>query len=464
MNYTFTHIPQSVKKINTKYRQIVTKIPTPQSIKILKEIYKKEIRSMHGQLPIVWNKAKGFQVYDKWGNKWIDFSSTIFVANSGHGNRKIIESMKKLLDKPLLHTYNYASEERKKYLNYLIKKTPKNFEKAYLLSSGTEATEASLKLMRLHGKRNNKKKLKVIAFDGNWHGRTLGSQFLSGKKNEKNWIGYHDPNIVHLPFPYPWLNEVKKSPKKFFQNSLKKLFLRKKINPKLDVCGFMIETFQGWGALFYPKEFIKELVKFSKKNNILVTFDEIQAGFGRTGELFGYMHYGVQPDIICCGKGSSSSLPLSIVLGKRNIMDIPEVGSMSSTHSANPLACLAGYENLNFILKNKLITNSRNLGNILHKNLKLISNKYSSINISVHGKGLLASLIFKDKSNKPLSKLCSKISELCFQKGLILVHTGRESIKIGPPLIINKSALKEGIKVIDESILEAINEFNLNVK
>jgi len=461
MKKGFKHFPVTVKKINTKFRRIITNIPTPQSIPILKQIYKSESRSMHGQMPIIWKKAKGFQVYDKWGNKWIDFSSTIFLANAGHGNNKIIDSIKKTLNKPLLHTYTYASEERLKYLKYLISKTPKNFEKAYLLSSGSEATEAALKLMRLYGKKNKKRKLGIICFTGNWHGRTLGAQFMSGNKNEKDWIGYHDPNIIHLPFPYPWIDEVNKHPKNFFQKSLKKLLVKKKLNSKLDICGFMVETFQGWGAVFYPKEFVKELVKFSKKNKILVTFDEIQAGFGRTGKLFGYMHYNIKPDIICCGKGSSSSLPLSIVLGRKKIMDIPNIGSMSSTHSANPIVCAAGYENLKFILKNKLIENSRNLGKILNEELNLISKKYSSINISVYGKGLIASLILKTNSNKPLSKLCSRICELCLQRGLLLVHTGRESLKIGPPLVINKAALLEGIKVIDETIGLALKDFKI---
>jgi len=459
MKRSFNHFPVKVNKINTKFRKITTSIPVPQSIPVLKKIYKIESRSMHGQMPIIWKKAKGHQVYDKWGNKWIDFSSTIFLANAGHGNQNIIRSIKATLNKPLLHTYTYASEERLKYLKYLISKTPKNFEKAYLLSSGTEATEAALKLMRMNGKKNKKRKLVIICFSGNWHGRTLGAQFMSGNQKEKDWIGYHDPNIIHLPFPYPWIEKVKKNPKDFFNKSLNKLLKEKKLNPKLDICGFMLETFQGWGAIFYPEKFVKELSKFSKKNKILLTFDEIQAGFGRTGKLFGYMHYKVTPDIICCGKGSSSSLPLSMVLGSKKILDIPNTGSMSSTHSANPMVCAAGYENLKFILDNNLIEKSKNLGKILNKELNRISKKYNSINISAYGKGLVASLIFKTKKQKPLDNLCSRICEICLQRGLLLVHTGRESLKIGPPLVISKEALLEGIKVIEEAIDLALQDF-----
>ena len=133
MKRAFNHIPVKVDKINTKFRKITTSIPVPQSIPVLKKIYKTESRSMHGQMPIIWKKAKGHQVYDKWGNKWIDFSSTIFLANAGHGNQNIIRSIKATLNKPLLHTYTYASEERLKYLKYLISNTPKNLRK--LISS-----------------------------------------------------------------------------------------------------------------------------------------------------------------------------------------------------------------------------------------------------------------------------------------------------------------------------------------
>ena len=216
MKHSFKHTPVAINKIDTKFRKIVTSIPVPESIPLLREIYDVESHSMHGQMPIIWDKAEGYQVYDQWGNKWLDFSSTIFLSNAGHGNKSIISSMMETLSKPLLHTYTYTSQERIAYIKYLIANTPKYFEKAYLLSAGTEATEAALKLMRLNGKKRKKKKPGIICFEGNWHGRTLGAQLMSGQDKEKEWIGYIDPNIHHLPFPYPWLNEVKASPKIFF--------------------------------------------------------------------------------------------------------------------------------------------------------------------------------------------------------------------------------------------------------
>ena len=141
----------------------------------------------------------------------------------------------------------------------------------------------------------------------------------------------------------------------------------------------MLETYQGWGAVFYPKEFVKALEKFARDNSILIAFDEMQSGFGRTGKLFGYQHYDVEPDILCCGKGASSGPPLSIVLGSSEVMDLPNIGSMSSTHSANPLSCVAGLENMKALLEDGLIEKASILGDIFHQELYIASKKIPTI-------------------------------------------------------------------------------------
>ncbi|GAA0366735.1 acetyl ornithine aminotransferase family protein [Bowmanella denitrificans] len=454
----FSHVPVDVKKIESRYRRIVTPIPVPQSVPLLEEMYRLESRSMHGQLPILWDKAEDFQVHDAWGNTWIDFTSTIFVANAGHGNRRILQGLQEVLDKPLLHTYTYANKPRLDYLRYLIANTPAQFEKAFMLSAGTEATEVALKLMRLQGEKAGKKRGGIVCFQGAFHGRTLGAQMMTGNDGAKAWIGYQDPNIHHLPFPYPWDDKVKADPRTFFRQQLESLLEKHQLDAGKDICGFMLETFQGWGAVFYPKEFVQELVAFAKAHQILVAFDEMQAGFGRTGELFGYMHYEVEPDLLCLGKGASSGLPLALVMGSAKIMDLPDVGSMSSTHSANPLCCAAGLANLQAMLEDGLIDNSRRLGQLFHEQLNALKDKYPQQLRMVCGKGLLAALIFQDEAGRPLSKLCDLISEKAMQNGLLVVHTGRESIKLAPPLSIHQEALLEGISVLDECISSALEE------
>jgi 4-aminobutyrate aminotransferase-like enzyme len=412
---------------------------------------------MHGQMPIAWDKAKNFNIFDIAGNKFIDFTSTIFVANIGHSNPRLIKYIKLALSKNFLHSYAYINKIREKYIKKLILFAGKNFQKAFLMSAGTEATEAALKLMRMHGQKQGKRKLGIICFEGNWHGRTMGAQMMSGNIKQKEWIGYQDPNIYHLPFPYPWILKNNES-EKFLIDSLKKI--EKKINLKKDICGVMIETFQGWGAIYYPKEYVKLLFKICKKNNILITFDEMQSGFARTGYKFGYEYYGVKPDLICCGKGMGGGIPISGVIGKKNLMDLPEVGNMSSTHSANPLACYAGLAVLEEINKKKLLQNTKDKEKILFKKLNQIKDKFPKEILYVQGKGLIAALIFNIRSKNNVKKILKSIVEECLKNGLLVVYTGRESIKIGPPLTITKEALIEGINVLDQAITKNLIKIN----
>ena len=150
------------------------------------------------QLPVVWAKAKNHQIFDAYGNKWIDFTSSIFVTNTGHGNKDIIKEISKYLKKPLLHSYYYPTEIRMKFLDKLNKLSPKYLDKAILLSAGTEATERAIKIARIYG--NNNKKKYIVAWEGNYHGKTLNAQMISGQFDDHKWIPKFDKNIIHLLF------------------------------------------------------------------------------------------------------------------------------------------------------------------------------------------------------------------------------------------------------------------------
>jgi 4-aminobutyrate aminotransferase / (S)-3-amino-2-methylpropionate transaminase / 5-aminovalerate transaminase len=461
--YLFNMTPQNVPIVSTRFRKIATPIPVPESLAVFSDLDRYESRSMHGQLPILWDRAEDFQVFDAYGNCWLDFTSTIFVTNAGHANPHIVSSIKNITDQKLLHTYTFAHEVRSKFLKKLIEITPAQFQKAFLLSAGTEATECAVKLMRLHGQKISPKKLGIVSFRGAMHGRTMGAELLKGDPQQSAWIGFKDPNIHHLPFPYPWSARQQSSGNEY---DWKKHFLEDINNLKNqglnfdNIAGFIVESYLGWGAIFYPPEYIKALSEFAKEHNCLVTFDEIQGGFGRSGKLFVYQHYGVEPDLICLGKAISGSLPLSAVVGSQKIMDLPEFGSMSSTHSANPFCCAAGLANLEVIESENLVEESRRKGVILHHHLDKLKTKYSDRISYIFGKGLLAGIIIKDpQTGEPDGRFASLVCERAMQKGLLLVHTGRESIKIGPPLTIPDDALMEGLDVLEESIRNVIEEY-----
>jgi 4-aminobutyrate aminotransferase-like enzyme len=412
---------------------------------------------MQGQMPLVWDKASNYNVYDAAGNKWIDFTSTIFVANVGHSNSRVTEAMQEVLSNPLYSCYSYMNETRVNYLENLIEFAGKPFEKAFLLSAGTEATEAALKLMRMHGQKSKKRRLGVICLENNWHGRTLGAQMMSSNLQQRSWIGYQDADIYHIPFPYPWLaDEI--TAESFLDQALAKI-VEDGIDLELDVCGVMLETFQGWGAIFYPKSYVKKIESICRKFNILLTFDEMQAGFARTGYSFGFQHYGVTPDLICAGKGMGGGVPLSGVIGRSEIMDLPEVGNMSSTHSANPLCCAAGLAVLEEIKAGDLVKESKRKGVILTEKLNIIKQQFPERVSWVLGEGLIKAILFKDpESGNPDGVFASRVAERCMQKGVLVVHTGRESIKLGPPLTISEDALLEGVEVILQSVKELSEE------
>ena len=455
--HTFSNDPQPVKKVSTPNRLIHTAIPTPGTFEILNRLEQCESRSMHGQLPLVWDRAEDFSVYDFAGNRWIDFTSTIFVANVGHSNPRVSAAMKEALARPLYGCYAYANSDRLSYIEKLIDFAGAPFEKAFLLSAGTEATEGALKLMRMNGQAHHKRRLGVICIEGNWHGRTLGAQMMSSNLEQRKWIGYQDSDIYHIPFPYPWtLNG--RSPDAFLEESLNKL-KKAGVDLEKDICGFMLETFQGWGAVFYPPDYVQAIESVCLKYGILMTFDEMQAGFARTGKAFGYQHYGVTPDLICCGKGMGGGVPLSGVIGRAEVMDLPEVGNMSSTHSANPLVCAAGLAVIKEIEERNLIAESARKGDILSKALHSLKSSFSDHISDVLGKGLIAAVLFKNpETGCNDDEFASKVAEICMQKGLLVVHTGRESIKIGPPLTISDEALIEGVDVLGESIAEVISK------
>jgi 4-aminobutyrate aminotransferase / (S)-3-amino-2-methylpropionate transaminase / 5-aminovalerate transaminase len=452
-SHVFSREPVAVPLVETSNRRIATAIPAPGTRTLLESLDKYESRSMHGQLPLIWHKATGHTIQDQAGNRWIDFTSMIFVANVGHGNQKLISRVQESISQPMLGCYAYPNEIRARYLEKLVKFAGPNFEKAFLLSAGTEATEAAFKLMKMHGQKIGKKKNVILAVSGNWHGRTLGAQMMSDNKSQKSWVGHNLEDITHIDFPYPWVLQ-EKNPSQYLMESLEKLEATG-ISLREDVAGVMLETFQGWAAVFYPKEYVQALREVCDANDILLCFDEMQSGFGRTGKKFGYEHYEVKADLICCGKGMGGGFPISGVIGKAEVMDLPEVGNMSSTHSGNPVMCAAGLAVIEEIEEKNLIKESARKGDILHYELLQIKSELDNLISGVYGKGLIASIVFKDpETGLPNSEFVSLVAEKCMQKGLLVVHTGRESIKIGPPLVITDEALLEGISIIRESILE----------
>ena len=450
--YSISRKSKKVAVVETAFRTIKTDIPAPGTEEVLSRLDARESLAMHDELPIVWDKAENFSVYDGSGNKWIDFTSGIFAASVGHSNARVTQYLQVVLERHLIHPYAYATELRARYLETLCGWS--GFDKAFLLSQGTEATECALKIMRLNGQKRGKRRSGVLCIDGSFHGRTMGAQLMCGNPKNQGWIGFADPNITHFPFPSEDVLTIRKqSGAQFFREWLSVLLQAKQLEADKDFCGVMLETFQGWAAWFYPTDFVQEIEKWCRENGLLLCFDEMQSGFARTGRKFGYEHYGVKPDLICVGKGMGGGFPVSAVLCTNEVADVKNMGDMSNTHSGSPMACAAGLAVIEEIEVRSLVSETERKGTALMLGLQSIKEQFPLRVTYARGKGLIAALIFNS------AEFPTRVAELCFQRGLLVVHTGRESIKIGPPLTITDDALVEALEVLAQAIADIEKEF-----
>ncbi len=444
----YSRTPVEVPQIETKYRKIKTALPVPESLEIIEKLEKYEPNSMSGQPPIIWDKAEGFQVYDKWGNKWLDWSSGVLITNVGHSHPRIIAALKKEIDSKLLTSYVFYHEKRAELVELLQKDAPEGLDKVFLLSTGSEATENAIKLARTYGiSKGGKEKHVIVSFNNAFHGRTLGAQLAGGIPALKEWIVNLDPGFVNVPFPDGFFQEDVSFD--VFIDSLKE----QGIEPK-NVAGVITESYQGAGPFFMPKEYAQKLEAFCRENDALLIMDEVQAGFGRSGKWFTFEHYEIKPDLIACGKGISSSLPISAVIGRSDVMNMYPPGSMTSTHSASPLPVVAAIENIKVLKEEKMTENAAELGKLLKERLLEIQKKHSDRIGFVTSEGLVAGLqIVKPNTKEGDKETAYKINEGCFRKGLLMfapVGIGGMCIKIAPPLMITEDALIEGLNVLEE--------------
>lgn len=449
----FDLTPVPVRRVETGLRRIVTPLPVPESLPILETLQRHEPVSMQGQPPIVWERAEGFQVFDAWGNCWIDWSSGVLVANAGHGRREIVDAIVAQANAGLLHNYCFPSAIRARLLELLASVLPAPLDRVFLLTTGSEAVECAIKLCRTHGmKAGGRGKHVIVSFEKAFHGRTLGSQQAGGIPELKEWIVNLDRGFVQVPFPDGF--RVPDTSFEFFERSL----AERGIEPQ-NVCGVILETYQGGSAAFAPIEYMQALRRWTAGHKILLVCDEVQAGFGRTGAMWGFEHYGIVPDLATFGKGISSSLPLAAVAGPAAVMDLHPPGSMTSTHTGNPVACAAALASLHAILDDHLVENARRLGAVLHARLQAMQTHYPQIG-SVDGKGLVAGLsMVRPGTREPDGDAAFDLVWRTIEKGVLMfapVGFGGATVKICPPLCITEAALLESLQAFEEAAAEIL--------
>lgn len=450
----FSIIPQPVPPVETRYRRIRSSLPHPDSIATLEQLRQFEPISMRGQPPLVWERAEDIFVEDKYGNRWLDWSSGVLVANAGHGAPEVKKAIVDQVNSGLIYNYVFPSEERAQLVAALAGVAPDGLKKIFLLTTGSEAVECAIKLSRAHGiKVGGEKKIGIVGFQLGFHGRTLGSQQAGGIPGQKSWIVNKDPAIVNAPFPDGyWQTDTS------FDTFLR--YLESRELTAEDIAGVVMESYQGVGPDFAPVEYVRRLAEWCRKNRVVLVFDEVQAGFGRTGKFWAFEHYGVTPDLICCGKGISSSLPLSAVLGRTEIMDQFSPGSMTSTQTGNVVCCAAALASVKKIVDENLTGNAARLEPVLLQGLEKIQRRHPDVIGRVTARGLIGGLqIVKAGRREPDADLAHSIVERCFHKGLLMfapVGAWGQTVKIGPPLTTPRAALEEGLMVLAQAVAEAI--------
>ncbi len=378
-------------------------------------------------LPVVLERGEGPFVWDVEGKRYFDFLSAYSAVNQGHCHPKIIKALTDQATKLTLTSRAFYNSVLGEYEEYVTKYF--GYDKVLPMNSGAEADETAMKLCRKwaykkKGVRENN--AKIIACEGNFHGRTISIISMSTDPDARNDYGPFTPGFIMIP--YNDLNAL--------ENALK--------DP--DIAGFLVEPIQGEAGVFVPDDgYLKKAYDLCKSKNVLFIADEVQTGIARTGKLLACDHEGVRPDILILGKALSGGvLPVSAVLADNEIMLTIKPGEHGSTFGGNPLAAKVAIAALEVVKNEKLAENADRLGKIFREELRNIKSDMIEL---VRGKGLLNAVVIRPKNGKQAWDVCLAMKE----NGVIAKPTHDHIIRFAPPLVITEKQLKEAIGLIKET-------------
>lgn len=454
---TFLNEPESTPRISTKYRRIETSLPASGTVSDLRKAASLFPQVNCYQAPVIWDSADGFLVRDRAGNQWIDFTSTAVMTNTGHGHPRIRQAIQEhVAGDGLMAQFSFASDIRIELAERLVDLAPDHCDKVYFWTVGSEAIECAIRLARERGLQDSKDRYHILTHQADYHGWTLGAHQVSGDSAAKPWLASPDTTIHHIPFPaVDGTRESDIDWQQFLNRSLSDL--ENDGVAANQICGVFIETLQGWGAVPLPVPYVRALRKWADENDVLLIFDEVQTGFARTGRLFAHEHYGVKADLICIGKGLTSTLPLAAVLGPGEILDLIAPAEITTTHAAHPVCCAAALANLDIIESENLIAESERKGRIAEAELKNLQTRFPETVAATSGFGLLRGIHVR---NRRTGELCRQTARdwtwESVKHGVMLFQVNRPSIKVCPPLIIDDEAIVEGIGALGDA-LEAMS-------
>ena len=382
--------------------------------------------NLYQRFPVTIEKGLGAHVWDTSNKEYIDCMGGYGVALVGHRNERVVNAIKSQIDKIITVHSSLYSKTREEFLETLFKVAPKGLTQAHLNNSGAEAIEAAMKFARkFTGKKG------MVAMNGSYHGKSMGALSLTfNPKYRKSF--------------QPLVDKVTFSP---FGNIES---LREKIDD--DTAFVILEPIQGESGIHVaPDGFLQDVRKLCDDNEILLIFDEIQSGLGRTGRMWASEHWDTAPDILCIAKGIAGGVPMGVTMVRPDILDCIYKGEHSSTFGGNPLSCAAGTATLQALTQDGLIDNAEKMGELFRDGLERLKEKHTIIR-EIRGKGLMIGIELKFEVKDILME--------GIEKNLLLLYSGRNILRLLPPLVISEEDVTSSLEILDELLTNEENRRN----
>ncbi len=432
---------------STKLPKLIGPLPGPNARKTLKLDDEFISPSYTRGYPLVVKNGRGAMIEDVDGNIFLDFAAGIAVVATGHCHPEVVAAIQKQAAE-LIHISGTDF-----YIPNMVELAQKLAEiapgaepkKVYFGNSGAEAIEAAIKLARYHTHRE-----KFIAFYGCFHGRTMGALSLtSSKAVQRKGFGSLLSGVFHAPYPDPYRGVTGADCIEFIEREL----FKRLVDPS-DVAAIFVEPVQGEGGYIpAPADFLRGLQHIAKKHGILLVSDEVQCGMGRTGKWWAGDHVGVEPDMVCVAKGIASGMPLSAVIARTSVMDW-KPGAHASTFGGNPVCIAAALATIKLI-ESGYMKNAARMGEFLLKRLADWPGKHKLVG-DVRGRGLMigVELVLNKKTKERAHDLRDKVVDMAFEKGVLLLGAGENTVRIAPPLLIDEEQAEFAAQTLEECITE----------
>jgi 4-aminobutyrate aminotransferase len=436
---------------------IKTPLPGPKAKTIIDRDSKYVSPSYTRDYPFVIARGEGAVVEDVDGNRFLDCAAGIAVNSTGVSHPEVVKAITEQAQKFIhMSGTDFYYEPQVRLAEELASIAPVDGDvRTFFGNSGTEATEAALKLSRYFTKRHG-----VIAFLGAFHGRSLGSLSLTASKAiQRRGFGPFMPGVYHAPFADCYRCPVGARPETCAAECL--AFIEDQILVHLispdEVAAIVVEPIQGEGGYVVPpKQFLQRLRELTKQHGMLLVLDEVQSGMGRTGRMFAADHFDIKGDVVNIAKGIASGLPLGVTCARADIMSWPP-GAHASTFGGNPVACAAASATIK-LLKEQLIANAATVGEHLMNGIRELQHRHDIIG-DIRGKGLMIGIeLVRNRQTKERAvEERNALVQAMFRRGVLILGAGKNAVRLAPPLVLTKSQADSVVAVMDEALTEVVH-------